>query len=188
MKTILIKVSENEYRVQDIKYDYSISFNKWINDIDGYKNKFPSLWNEIKIKEFESFGCGIISVWNRNNDLEFNYPHLNLNPIMHFAEETYYYEDSQNEYVNLILNLHKLNIIDNLKVKNIEVRGNKHHLNCTEIEECFNKKNTFLVEVYSYGYNNKLIAEINKNNFTKSSIPKYNIFENRYLKLLKNLN
>lgn len=197
MRTTIVKISDNEYRVQDIlpyntsdgvkQLDYGVDFNQWNDNIDEYRDKNPSLWYKIEVDEFKNFGCGIIYIWNRNNHHQFDTRYTDLNPIMRFAEK-FYKEDSQNEYANLILNLFKLNIIDKCKIKHISVRGNRHGLSNFEIEETFNEKKVFLVEIYSYGYNNSLVAHVNKDNFNEESIPEYDAFREKYLKLLKKIN
>jgi len=194
MNTTLVKISENVYRVNnEIKYNsdgetkvihYGEDFDKWFNNIDKYKEKYPTLWVEIEVGEFESFGCGKIIVWNRNNYIQFEQGCRDLNPLVHFQEIQYCSEESTNTYVNLILNLFKSNLIDKNIIKQLHVWSTKKYLSSFEIMDHYKEQNLVLYPIYSYGFNNSLVAYVNPKYFTESSLIEYEEHIDIYKKII----
>ena len=194
MNTTLVKISDNVYRVNnEIKYNsdgetkvihYGEDFDKWFNNIDKYKEKYPTLWVEIEVGEFESFGCGKIIVWNRNNYIQFEQGWRDLNPLVHFQEIQYCSEESSNTYVNLILNLFKSNLIDKNIIKQLHVWSTKKYLSSFEIMDHYKEQNLVLYPIYSYGFNNSLVAYVNPKYFTESSLIEYEEHIDIYKKII----
>lgn len=156
MKTKLIKLNDNEYRVQDIvKVNDKIT----IDYSDDFNHTESLKWSKIEVDEFVHFGIKPITIWNRRNYLDFN-GWSSVDPLDNFDNGPYY-QMSENTYVNLIMNLHKLNIIDNNIIISFQKWGNRDYLNKDEINKHYAKNGTVLVHILTYGFSNKLIAEVN---------------------------
>lgn len=147
MNTTLVKLNDNEYRVQDIvKFDNGRIID-YTEDFD--KNSYN--WHEIVIDMLIPFGIKPITVWNRSG--------FSFNPLLEL-DFGGYIRDSDNPIINLISYLHNNNIIDNNIIKSFQKWGNRDHLNNEEITNNYFDNKTILVEVYHYGFSNKLVAEV----------------------------
>lgn len=157
LKTKLVKLNDNEYRVQDIvKLNDDIT----IDYSDDFKHVESLKWDKIVVDEFISFRINPITIWNRRNHFDFTSGWSSVDPLDNFDNDGYS-QMSENTYVNLLMNLHKLNIIDNNIIKGFQKWGNRDHLDKKEINQTFSDKGTILVTIFTYGFSNKLIAEVN---------------------------
>ena len=190
LNTKLFKIGDNEYRIDDkfsitysdgktINYDYGLDYNNWVNNIGNYKDDNPFAWEKIVINEFEICGLKPIIVWTKDNDFTGGY---STDPLCNFGES--HTQLSENRYANLLLNLFEADILDTDIIEGMDKYS--RHYNPTNIENIryyLKNDNTIPIEIYRYGFQNRVVIYVKSEHFDINKIPEYDKYLYKDLEL-----